>query len=446
MLSQLFGKFESREEVQKFGLLGVIFGLIIGAYWAMRPIKDSIFFSMVGVNYQPVAKWISLIVVSTLVIIYSKLIDTFPRHKVFYALTLLYGALALIFAWYFFDPVIGLANTQEDPSRILGWAWYCYVESFGSLIVALFWAISTDTTMPEVAKRGFPLIALFGQFGNIFGPWLLRAERWGWANSAPIVLILGFIMLAMALMMFVFMRVVPQSQLVGYHGSNEEKETEPGFLEGLKLLVTKSYLLGIFAIITIYEIIVTIFDYHFKAEAKAVFAAEKDLANYLADYAVWTGIIAFLCVLCGINSIQRRLGMKASLLMMPILVAAAVITLKFNPSLSVAFWIMVISKAVNYALNQPTIKQVYIPTTKDTKYKATAWLEMFGSRGAKAGGSAINAFRGVFKGQYGPAAGVSWFLTISTAASMGMIFVWLFAAIFVAKTYNKAIAENKVVC
>jgi len=446
MLSQLFGKFESREEVKKFGLLGIIFGLIIGAYWAMRPIKDSIFFSMVGVNYQPVAKWISLLIVSTLVIIYSKLIDTFPRHKVFYALTLMYGVIALVFAWYFFDPVHGLPNTTEDPSRILGWAWYCYVESFGSLIVALFWAISTDTTMPEVAKRGFPLIALFGQFGNIFGPWLLRAERWGWSNSAPIVLILGFIMLSMCIMMFVFMKVVPKSQLVGYHGTNDAKETEPGFLEGLKLLITKSYLLGIFAIITIYEIIVTIFDYHFKAEAKAVYAAEKDLANYLADYAVWTGIIAFLCVLFGINSIQRRLGMKYSLLMMPLLVAVAVITLKFNPSLSVAFWIMVISKAVNYALNQPTIKQVYIPTTKDTKYKATAWLEMFGSRGAKAGGSAINAFRGVFKSQYGALAGVSWFLTISTAASMGMIVVWLFAALFVAKTYNKAIAENKVVC
>jgi AAA family ATP:ADP antiporter len=170
------------------------------------------------------------------------------------------------------------------------------------------------------------------------------------------------------------------------------------------------------------------------------------LSNYLANYAVATGVVAFLCVLLGINSIQRRLGMTTSLVLLPVLVAGAVVLLKFNPYLSIAFWIMVTAKAINYALNQPTLKQVYIPTTKDTKYKAAAWLEMFGSRGAKAGGSGINALQGVFKGKYGSAAGVSLFLTVSSGISLSLIVVWLFAAVFVAKKYNRAIERNEVVC
>ena len=30
-------RFETREELEKFGLLAVIFGMIIGTYWTMRP-------------------------------------------------------------------------------------------------------------------------------------------------------------------------------------------------------------------------------------------------------------------------------------------------------------------------------------------------------------------------------------------------------------------------
>jgi len=445
----LLGKFESKEEVKKFVILGLLFGLIIGAYWALRPIKDSIFGAVVGIDYQPYAKFLSLFVIVPLVIGYGKLIDRFPRQRVFYILTAIYGAAALVFAYYFGHPEHGIAAGVADPSRVIGWLWYVYVESFGSLIVALFWAFSVDITSEESAKRGFPLISLFGQSGNIVGPLFLNAKRWGFAHSGPIVAIVGGLTFCMALVMWIFMSVMPKSQLQGYKAKDEQKEEaseEPGFLEGLKLLLTKPYLMGIFLIITIYEIIVTVFDFHFKAMAKEAFPLEVDNAAYLTKYAVTTGIVATLCVLFGINNIQRKLGMTASLVLLPILVAVGVVGLKFNPALAVAFWIMVIAKAVNYALNQPTMKQLYIPTTKDTKYKSQAWIEMFGSRGSKAGGSAINAFRGIFKTKYGAAAGISAFLTMSSAISLSLVVAWLFVVVFVAKTYNKAVDEKRVVC
>lgn len=446
----LLGKFESKEEVKKFVILGLLFGLIIGAYWALRPIKDSIFGAVVGINYQPAAKLLSVFIIFPLVIAYGKLIDRYPRQKVFYILTAIYSIAALIFAYFFSHPVHGIVAGVEDPRRIIGWLWYVYVESFGSLLVALFWAFTTDITSENSAKRGFPLISLFGQSGNIVGPLFLNAKRWGFAHSGPIVAVVGGLTFCMALVMWIFMKVVPKDQLEGYTATDEtkqeEKAEEPGFLEGLKLLLTQPYLLGIFLIITIYEIIVTVFDFHFKAMTKAAFPLEVDNAAYLTDYAVTTGIVATLCVLFGINNIQRRLGMTASLVLLPLLVAVGVLGLKFNPTLGVAFWIMVIAKAVNYALNQPTMKQLYIPTTKDTKYKSQAWIEMFGSRGSKAMGSGINGFRSVFQSKYGAAAGISMFLTMSSAISLSLIVAWLFVVVFVSKTYNKAVKEKRVVC
>lgn len=443
----LWGKFESKEEVQKFVILGAIFFLIIGIYWAMRPIKDSIFGNIVGVDYTPVAKWVSLVIVTSLVILYTKLVDMFSRAKVFYMLIGAYTIVALLCALVLNHPTYGLANGVESPWRIIGWVWYVYVESFGSLIVALFWAITTDTTNEEAAKRGFPLIALLGQTGNIVGPWLLTAKRLGFVHSGPVIFLIAVMTALAGVLMWVFMRVTPKHLLTGYQAKHAVQEThgEPGFLEGLKLMLTQPYLLGIFMIGVAFEVIITIIDFFFKASAKGAFPLERDYAGYLSEYAVMTGIIATACVLLGINNIQKYLGTVASLVLTPALIAVLVVWLKINPVLSVLFWVMVIGKAINYALNQPTIKQLYIPTSKDAKYKSQAWIEMFGSRGSKAAGSGINFFRLLFKNKYG-AAGATMFLSMSTGLSLGLVCVWFFTVIYLAKTYTKAVDEKRVVC
>lgn len=444
----IWGKFESREELQKFLILSFIFFLIIGTYWAIRPTKDSVFNAMVGIDFVPWAKVLSVLVMVPLVILYTKLIDLFARHKVFYLLMISYGILGLIFTYLLLHPNYGLPNTAESPYRIIGWFWYAYVESFGSLLVALFWVLTTDMTLPEAAKRGFPIIAMFGQMGNIVGPLVLRASRFG--SSAPIAGISALIMFCSAFLMWIFMKVTPKEQIIGYvahHKKHEErKEKNIGFLEGLQFIFTKGYLLAIFLMVSVYEAIVVIFDYHFKSMAAIAYPAESAYSSFLSDYAVWTGIISTLCVLFGINSIQRKLGMAVSLALMPILVAVATLTLKFFPLLSVAFWIMVFAKAVNYALNAPTIKQLYIPTTRDVRYKAQGWIDMFGARAAKTGGSLVNMTRGIFKAKYGMVAGINLFLTITTVASLGIVVAWLFIAAYIGKTYNAARKADEYVC
>src|SRR5439155_15442755 len=114
--------------------------------------------------------------------------------------------------------------------------------------------------------------------------------------------------------------------------------------------------------------------------------------------------------------------------------------------LTSVFWIMAGSKAVNYAFNAPTMKQLYIPTSKDAKYKSQSWIEMFGSRAAKGSASGVNIFRKSFVTKYGPLAGIDAFLTMTTFMSFGLIGVWLMVVVFVAGAYNKAIKEKTIVC
>ena len=56
-------------------------------------------------------------------------------------------------------------------TRALGYLFYLFAESFGSLVIALFWAFAADTTGPVPAKKGFPLVYAIGQLGGVVLPY-----------------------------------------------------------------------------------------------------------------------------------------------------------------------------------------------------------------------------------------------------------------------------------
>ena len=73
-----------------------------------------------------------------------------------------------------------------SASTLLGYAFYMFVETYGSMIPALFWSIAADTTAPDSAKKGFSFIVAIGQFGGIVGPFFIASlpRRLGLQTSA----------------------------------------------------------------------------------------------------------------------------------------------------------------------------------------------------------------------------------------------------------------------
>jgi len=261
----LYGSFESRQELRKFLSLAFIFFFVILVYWTLRPIKDSIFFVTVGADNLPWAKILSAVFVLPIVMFYMKIVEKFQREKVFYTMMGMYAVATLTFMFFFMHPTIGLANTTISSSRIIGWLWYWFIESYGSVIIASFWVIVTDITLPESAKRGFPLIYIFGQLGNVVGPYFITAKNLGFATSAPVAGICSAIMVLIAVMLWLFMKYTPKDQLKRYEGKevgeDKNKKKKVGFIEGIKTIFSNAYLVGILFVLMVFEIIVTIFDF-----------------------------------------------------------------------------------------------------------------------------------------------------------------------------------------
>jgi ATP:ADP antiporter, AAA family len=450
-----FGNFE-KEEFKKFLRMGVIFALIIGVYWTLRPLKDALFIQLVDRLQLPYAKTVSVLCLLPLVMFYTKLLERTSRERMLIILPSFYGIMVLVFSGLM---LFAQVSSQEIAAydmvprlatRTLGYIWYVFVESFGSLVVALFWAFAADSTEPTQAKRGFPLVVAIGQMGGIICPYTIGGlpHRLGLKNDVVSMLILGFLILLIIPMVRYFLRATPKSLLTAFHGKNEkaeESKQEPGFLEGLKLMLQHRYLMAIFAANFIYEVVVTIFDFNFKVAAGSQYTGVA-LSNYLSLYGSSVNIVSLLCLLLGISNITRFLGVGVALAAMPIIVGFALFGFLALDSLTFLFGLMVGSKAINYALNGPALKQLYIPTTPDVRFKAQAWIETFGSRASKEAGSLFNMLLAPLQSAFGVALGRARYLMLSGSLGFPLLAFWLIVAIFLGRKFRRAVEEKKVVC
>ncbi len=450
-----FGNFE-REEFKKFLRMGLIFALIIGVYWTLRPLKDAIFIHLVDKLQLPYAKTVSVIALLPLVMFYTKLLEKTSRERMFRILPTFYGVAVLCFATLMFfaqgstEEIAARTSVSMWATKALGYTWYVFVESFGSLVVALFWAFAADTTDPTSAKRGFPLVVAIGQMGGIFFPYGIGGlpHRLGLSTDALSMAFLGVLILLILPLFRYFLRATPSHLLAAFEGKNEkavEKKQEPGFLEGLKLLLKHKYLLGIFAANFIYEVVVTIFDFNFKVAASSQYTGVA-LSHYLSLYGSSVNIVSLGCLLLGISNVTRFLGVGTALAAMPIIVGAALAGFLSMDSLTFLFTLMVGSKAINYALNGPALKQLYIPTTPDVKFKAQAWIETFGSRTSKQAGSVFNMSLSPLQKSLGALAGKSRYIMLSGAICFPLLALWFIVAIYLGRSFKKAIHEKSVIC
>lgn len=441
---KFFGKDLNKQEIEKFSLLSLAFFFIVGGYWLLKTLKDGFFFNFVGGNYQPKAKMLSLVAITILVPIYSKLVDYFHRHQLFYIIGSFYAiyfGLVSIFLLFPFDTP---GTSYYKFIKIIAWTSYILIESFGSIMVALFWSFVASTTDTSTAKKGYFLIIAGAQLGAIIGPFL----SWH-ANFFGLPLLFFIATLCIIAVMLVikhFHKIIPQNLLIGSKYDKRPKE-KTGFWEGLKLVFTRSYLFGVFLLVAFFEAVTTIVDYQMKMQAQALpqYATKESLTSFMGMFGMSTNFLAFIMALFGTGFLIQKLGIRVSLLVFPISIGMAIsvlytfIKLDFLSAqnmLWLTFGVVILAKGLSYALNNPAKEVMYIPTSRDAKFKAKGWIDMFGARGSKALGSGFNEFL-----KRTPQV----LLYTGTILSLGLIGIWIVIAYFVGNKYHRLVKEGRIV-
>ena len=106
------------ENLQQAGIFSLLLCFVVGIYWMMRSLKDSVFATLVGLEYQPQAKMLSLVVVTFVLFLYNKVVDLAPRHYLFLVVCGSYGCIFMLTALCLMSPTIGLYGPDGFPQLV----------------------------------------------------------------------------------------------------------------------------------------------------------------------------------------------------------------------------------------------------------------------------------------------------------------------------------------
>lgn len=420
----------SREELKKFGLLSGVFFFIIGTYWLVRSLKEVIFANIVGKMYLPYAKIGSLICLVFVLMFYAKLVDWLEKYRLVYVLSAVFGVFFAVIAFLTMHPTIGLANTVTSKYRLFGWVAYIGIECLGSLMPALFWAFVNSSMDIRAAKKGYPIILAGAQAGSVLGAFLVMQ-----ASTIGIGPLFGIGSLSILTVPFMIKWFITKHPDALTQPQVSTKPPTTGMFEGLRLLFSKPYLMGILAVSTLYEVIGEIVNLQMKFAAVDAYPTPEKLAEFMGFFGMSVNLLSLVFAVVGTSFFIRRFGFTFCLVAYPVTIGLMVCTVWMFPQLWVLFGGMVALKGLSYALNNPCKEVMYIPTSKDIKFKAKSWMDGFGSRSAKGAGASVVA----------TLTGTANMLAYGSLISLGIIGFWISMALFVGRTNQQLVQENKII-
>lgn len=370
-------------------LMFFYFFLVITSFWILKPIKKSVFigfyditgFSLFGWHLNAsqaelIAKILNMIVAFVAVIVFTWLSRRYLRHQ----LTVIFGLFCII--------VYGIySQVINDPSPFVVWTFYLYGDLFNTLMVATFFAFLNDSVTPEAAKRLYGLIVLGGVIGGAFGTLVLRTliDSFSFSVWIYICLIVSVIIILVAVAAGSLVTNKPKDLTAAQEPesiSKIKKNTNPA-LEGARLVFRSRYLLSIVLIVGLYEIASTTLDFQFTATIAYYLDGDAITRQLSTMYLIQNWAAMFIQFFLT-SFIMTRLGLKFALLVLPVAIILGSTVYFLFPVLWIGSFLVPIDNSFHYSINQSAKETLYTITTREEKYKAKAFIDMFVNRFSKA--------------------------------------------------------------
>jgi AAA family ATP:ADP antiporter len=151
------------------------------------------------------------------------------------------------------------------------------------------------------------------------------------------------------------------------------------------------------------------------------------IGSFYSDFFGVVNIVGLLVQLFLVSRILKYLGVRVALLVMPVIAMAGYASVAFLPILGLVRWVKTAENATDYSLQNTLRGVLFLPTTREEKYKAKQAIDTIFVRG----GDALSALL-VFVGTQ--------FLAFRTRqfALVNMVFVavWIILAIVVGRRYH----------
>ena len=392
--------------------------LLLGAYYILKVVRDTLILAESGAE---VASYSSAGQAALLLLVV-------PAYSAFAART---NRIQLVtWATLFFVSHLGVFFLLGNAGYHIGIPFYLWTGVFNVFVVAQFWAFANDIYTKPQGERLFPIIGV----GASLGAWV------GTALIGDIFEAVGPYV-AMLIGAAVLVLCVGITRIVNRRGSGRDEPEQVADAgaqfskEGGFALVWKSrYLRYIALLILLLNLVNTTGGYMLNrlvtdaASGLSETEQVEFIGSYIGGVYAWVNLLGLLIQMFAVSRIFAAIGVRGALFVLPAISLGGYAALMLAPALGVVRIVKIAENSTDYSLMNTVRAALYLPTSRDVKYKAKQAIDTFFVRF----GDMLQAGL-VFVGVEILSFGVRQFAMVNFA----MVLLWIGAAVVIYREHKK---------
>jgi AAA family ATP:ADP antiporter len=349
--------------------------IMMGLYYILKPVREGLILSGFGAvikSYSSAAQALLFIVV---VPAYGAFAARVNRVWLLSGMTLFFISNLVLF-------ILALGVGMN-----IGVVYFIWLGIFNFMVVSQFWAFANDVYTEEQGKRLFPVVGIGASAGALLGTVLTASVFERMSNAALMTLA------CILLVVFIILIVWVNGRETSGGGAEAQKAQQTLSKEGgFQLVLGNRYLLLIAMHILILNLVNTVgefilgslFAQHAIDEIGAGEAFREARGVYIRTmygaFFAWVNFIGLLIQAFLVSRFMKYLGVRGSLFIGPIMSLLTYGATAVQPVLSIVRGVKIGENANDYSTNNTVRAALFLPTSREVKYKAKAAIDTFFAR------------------------------------------------------------------
>ncbi|MCX7194275.1 MAG: hypothetical protein NTY60_11775 [Proteobacteria bacterium] len=414
------------------------FFLIVTTYWILKPLKKALFvgyYKLHALNFlgqaidaaqvELLAKELNIVVAFFAMIAYTLLSRRYKREH--YTLLVASFFVVCLALFYF------LLNVS---SALSVWAFYLFGDLFVTSMLLMFFSFLNDSFDSKTSKLTYGLIGTGGVLGGFFGSSVI-AHQSSLADPSYSVLLSLALVIGIVLIEHLAAHIIERRPVLDFHCTSDTPLPEGGMaahaMEGMRLTMRSPYLRWLAGIVMFYEITSIVLDYQFTSSVLHSVAPEN-YKTYFASVYAFSNFVALLVQVFLTSWVIRRWGIAVALCVLPVSVLLGSLGYLIFPILMFGSLLNTFDYGFAYSIQQTAKELLYVPISRQEKYEAKAFIDIFWLRLGK--GAAVLLVYFVSLGFSGDA--VRWLSLLLVLVMLGWIALGILAG-----RYHKRLEEEQ---